>query len=96
MFFAPLKSVKTLELAYICDADHYSADSSSADPQEGSADKSSHPLLPTAAPSEPEHQPASTCGSGSDAVIGDQALEARFAADLRTLARTPAFDELLG
>ena len=45
MFFAPLKSVKTLVLAYICDADHYSADSSSADPQEGSADKSSHPLL---------------------------------------------------
>ncbi len=80
----------------VCDADDPSADSSSGDPQEGTSDRSSHPCPPTAAPSESEHQQASTLGSGSDAVVGDQASEAKFAADLRTLARTPAFYKLLG
>ena len=80
----------------VCAADDPSATSSSGDRQLGNADRSSDPCPAITAPSEPKYQQAETHRNGSDAEVGDQASEANFAADLRTLARTPAFYKLLG
>ncbi|KAL3131098.1 hypothetical protein ABBQ38_000409 [Trebouxia sp. C0009 RCD-2024] len=76
--------------------DNPATTSSSGDRQHGNADRSSHPFPAIAAPSEPKYQQAKTHGNGTDTEVGDQASEANFAADLRTLARTPAFYKLPG
>ena len=73
-----------------------SDDSSDGSSQHSGANKSNSPCPATAAPNAPQHQRADSHGNVSDTELGDQASEAQFASDLRTLARTPAFYKLLG
>ena len=76
--------------------DDLSANSSIGPPQHGSADRSSIPCSAAAANHEPSSKRAKTGGNNDDAGPITQAMEESFAADFQSLARTPAFYQLLG